>query len=45
VKAIGQADEVRDHFYAISVELKISHPAVAAITEMAKDWLVPNLPR
>ena len=36
---IGQTDEVRDHFYAISVERKISHPAVAAITETAREWL------
>jgi len=39
VAAIGQTDEVRDHFYAISVERKISHPAVAAITETAREWL------
>ncbi|MDH5600723.1 MAG: transcriptional activator NhaR, partial [Gammaproteobacteria bacterium] len=31
VKAIGQTDEVLTQFYAISVERKISHPAVAAI--------------
>jgi len=36
VMAIGQTDEVREHFYAISVERKISHPAVAAITETAR---------
>lgn len=40
VVAIGETDEVRDHFYAISVERKISHPAVAAITETAREWLV-----
>ncbi|HEC17652.1 MAG TPA: transcriptional activator NhaR [Sedimenticola sp.] len=45
VTAIGQTDEVRDHFYAISVERKISHPAVAAITEMAREWLFRNEPR
>jgi len=45
VAAIGQTDEVRDHFYAISVERKISHPAVAAITEMAREWLFRNEPR
>jgi LysR family transcriptional activator of nhaA len=39
VVTIGQTDEVRDHFYAISVERKISHPAVAAITETAREWL------
>lgn len=43
VVAIGQTDEVRDHFYAISVERKISHPAVAAITETAREWLEPDV--
>jgi len=42
VVAIGKTDEVRDHFYAISVERKISHPAVAAITETAREWLGPD---
>ena len=45
VVAIGQTDNVRDHFYAISVERKISHPAVAAITETAREWLAPDVPR
>jgi LysR family transcriptional activator of nhaA len=40
VVPIGETDAVRDHFYAISVERKISHPAVAAITEAARGWLV-----
>ena len=40
VVAIGETNEVRDHFYAISVERRISHPAVAAITEVAREWLV-----
>ena len=39
VVAIGHTNEVRDHFYAISVERKISHPAVAVITETAREWL------
>lgn len=39
VIAIGKTDEVREQFYAISVERKISHPAVAAITETAREWL------
>lgn len=39
VVAIGQTDEVREQFYAISVERKISHPAVAAITATAREWL------
>ena len=45
VVAIGQTDNVRDHFYALSVERKISHPAVAAITETAREWLAPDVPR
>ena len=39
VVVIGQTDEVLEQFYAISVERKISHPAVVAITEMAREWL------
>lgn len=39
VVTIGQTNEVLEQFYAISVERKISHPAVAAITEMAREWL------
>ena len=39
VRIIGSTEEVREHFYAISVERKISHPAVAAITETAREWL------
>ncbi|MFK5915298.1 MAG: transcriptional activator NhaR [Woeseiaceae bacterium] len=39
VVAIGQTNKIREQFYAISVERKISHPAVAAITETAREWL------
>jgi len=39
VIAIGQTDEIREQFYAISVERKISHPAVSLITETAREWL------
>jgi len=45
VVAIGQTDELREQFYAISVERKISHPAVAAITETAREWLFSNSKR
>lgn len=44
VVVIGHTDEVREQFYAISVERKISHPAVAAITETAREWLFRNDP-
>lgn len=43
VVVIGQTDEVREQFYAISVERKISHPAVAAITETAREWLFTDV--
>ena len=45
VVAIGQTNEIRDHFYAISVERKILHPAVALITETAREWLDPGASR
>jgi LysR family transcriptional activator of nhaA len=36
VEAVGSAAEVRERFYAISVERRIKHPAVAAITARAQ---------
>ena len=39
VSMIGQTNEIHDQFYAISVERRISHPAVAVITETAREWL------
>jgi len=39
VKIIGSTEEVREQFYAISFERRITHPAVAAITTTARDWL------
>ncbi len=42
VVTIGQTDEVRDQFYAISMERKISHPAVSRITDAAQEWLTPK---
>lgn len=39
VEQVGQTDAVREQFYAISVERRITHPAVAAITEAARRWL------
>jgi len=44
VVVIGTTDEVREQFYAISVERKITHPAVAAITETAREWLFRETP-
>lgn len=45
VVGIGQTDEVRELFYAISVERKITHPAVVAITEIAREWLFQVAPQ
>ncbi len=39
LEIIGSTNEVKEQFYAISVERKISHPAVVAITETARGWL------
>ncbi len=36
VKCISEIDELRQRFYAISIERKIRHPAVIAIREAAK---------
>jgi LysR family transcriptional regulator, transcriptional activator of nhaA len=33
---VGRTAELRQRFYAISVERKIKHPAVAAICEVAR---------
>ena len=37
VRAIGRADTVIERFYGISVERRIKHEAVAAITEAARE--------
>lgn len=39
VMVIGSTEVVREQFYAISTERRISHPAVAAITNTARAWL------
>ena len=38
-KSIGEVDGVTEHFYAISPERKIKHPAVVRITEVARERL------
>lgn len=43
VQVIGRTDAAREHFYAISVERKLKHPAVVAISEVARQELFgPN---
>jgi LysR family transcriptional regulator, transcriptional activator of nhaA len=36
VQVVGRTEDIRQRFYAISVERKIRHPAVAAICEVAR---------
>ena len=39
VELVGRTDEIMERFYAISVERRIKHPAVSAITEAARKEL------
>jgi LysR family transcriptional activator of nhaA len=39
VVTVGRVEEMRERFYAISVERKLTHPAVVAITQMARESL------
>lgn len=39
LKMVGVTNEVRMHFYAISAERKLQHPAVIAIRDAAKSEL------
>ena len=42
VVPIGRAEEVRESFYAITVERKLRHPGVVALAEAARDALAPR---
>ena len=37
--AIGRVEEVKEHFYAISVERRVTHPVVSIILETARESL------
>jgi len=39
VKAIGQVDEVKEYFYAISVERRVTHPVVSTVMASARETL------
>jgi LysR family transcriptional activator of nhaA len=39
VRLLGRIDSIRERFYAISLERKLQHPAVLAITEAARQTL------
>ncbi len=41
VKCLGRTDAIRERFYAISVERRLKHPAVLAISEAAQTDLFP----
>ena len=47
VAVVGRVEEIRERFYAISVERKLTHPAVVAITQAARESLFasPRPPR
>ncbi len=36
VVEVGQTQEIRERFFAISVERRLSHPAVLAVSEAAR---------
>jgi LysR family transcriptional activator of nhaA len=39
VQCVGRSDELVEEFFAVSVERRISHPCVAAITQNARGRL------
>jgi len=39
VEIIGNTEEIREQFYAISTDQRLSNPAIIAINDDAKDWL------
>ena len=38
VTVVGRLDQVRERYYAISVERRLKHPAVVAISEAANEF-------
>jgi LysR family transcriptional activator of nhaA len=45
VALIGRIDDVRERYYAISVERRLKHPAVVAISSAAELLLSPPAKR
>ncbi|MEO8024770.1 transcriptional activator NhaR [Polaromonas sp.] len=41
VDVIGHTDEITEHFFAVSLERRITHPCVAAITDSARRKFTP----
>lgn len=44
VKTLGRTDEITEEFYAISVERRVTHPCIVAITKAARDRLFVSIP-
>jgi LysR family transcriptional activator of nhaA len=42
VVPIGRVDSIVEHFYAISAQRKLKHPAVITISEAAREQLFGN---
>ncbi|VAX13670.1 Transcriptional regulator, LysR family [hydrothermal vent metagenome] len=42
VTEIGRVDEIKEHFYAISIERRVLHPVVSAVMEAARETLFVN---
>lgn len=42
VEIIGSTEEIREQFFAIATEQRLSNPAIIAITDAAKGWLKHN---
>ena len=45
VGVVGRLDDVRERYFAISVERRLKHPAVIAISEAANEMLLPKKSR
>jgi LysR family transcriptional regulator, transcriptional activator of nhaA len=43
VAAIGRIDAITERYYAISVERRLKHPAVVAISEAARERLFASV--
>ncbi|MBL7004935.1 MAG: transcriptional activator NhaR [Gammaproteobacteria bacterium] len=43
VEVLGHTNKVREKYYAISVDRKVSHPAISAVNETARGWLNSDL--
>ena len=39
LRVVGRVGEMRERFYAITLGRKLTHPAVVAVCEAARDWL------